>query len=84
MWVASPRIYERVPRAVGRSYPQIYERDIYIYMSAHIVVHIHIHMRLAALGALEQVTHGTAVSVFSVVHGSKLREEPVELDARAW
>ena len=53
-------------------------------MSAHIVVHIHIHMRLAALGAVEQVTHGTAVSVFSVVHGSKLREEPVELDARAW
>ena len=40
--------------------------------------------RLAALGALEQVTHGAAVSVFAVMHGGELREETVELDARAW
>ena len=50
----------------------------------HIHMHMHMHMHLAALGALEQVTHGAAVSVFAVVHGGELREEAVELNARAW
>ena len=73
------------PHIEGLTHIYIYEaRDICMGVHVHMRTHMHMHMHLAALGALEQVAHGAAVSVFAVVHGGELREEPVELNARAW